>query len=60
MTRDLTATSSRIVYENRWMRVREDATRRRDGTPGVYGVVEKVDFAVIAPIEDGMTWLVEQ
>ena len=60
MTRDLTATSSRIVYENPWMRVREDATRRRDGSAGIYGIVEKADFAVIAPVEAGMTWLVEQ
>ena len=42
------------------MRVREDATRRRDGSAGIYGVVEKADFAVIAPVEAGMTWLVEQ
>ena len=60
VTPDVSAVSSRVVYENRWMRVREDATRRRDGTPGIYGVVEKADFAVIAPVEEGMTWLVEQ
>ncbi len=32
--------SSRDVYENPWIRVREDAVRRPDGSPGVYGVVE--------------------
>jgi enoyl-CoA hydratase/carnithine racemase len=31
---------SRVVYENPWIRVREDAVERPDGTPGVYGVVE--------------------
>ena len=33
--------ASRVVYENRWMRVREDQVRRPDGSDGVYGVVEK-------------------
>jgi 8-oxo-dGTP pyrophosphatase MutT (NUDIX family) len=32
--------SSRIVYENRWVRVREDEVIRPDGGPGIYGVVE--------------------
>lgn len=31
---------SRAVYENAWIRVREDQVRRPDGTRGVYGVVE--------------------
>lgn len=52
--------SSRIVYENRWMRVREDAIERQDGSPGIYGVVEKTDFAVIVPFDDGLIHLVEQ
>ena len=52
--------SSRIVYENRWMRVREDAIERQDGSPGIYGVVEKADFAVIAPVDNGMIYLIEQ
>ena len=33
--------STRVVYENRWMRVHEDRTERDDGTPGLYGWVEK-------------------
>lgn len=32
--------SSRTVYENRWIRVREDAVVRPDGEEGIYGVVE--------------------
>jgi ADP-ribose pyrophosphatase len=51
---------TRVVYENRWMRVREDRTRRRDGKEGIYGVVEKVDFCVIAAIDQGHIYLVEQ
>jgi 8-oxo-dGTP pyrophosphatase MutT (NUDIX family) len=51
---------TRIVYENRWMRVREDRTRRSDGKEGVYGVVEKADFCVIAAVDRGLVHLVEQ
>src|SRR3954451_1709108 len=31
---------SRVVYENPWIRVREDDVTRPDGGRGVYGVVE--------------------
>jgi beta-phosphoglucomutase-like phosphatase (HAD superfamily)/8-oxo-dGTP pyrophosphatase MutT (NUDIX family) len=58
---DIETLGTRIVYENRWMRVREDAIRRRDGSGGIYGVVEKPDFAVIVPVEDdGRIHLVQQ
>jgi 8-oxo-dGTP pyrophosphatase MutT (NUDIX family) len=48
--------STRVVYENRWMRVHED---RLDGG-GLYGWVEKSPSALIVPIEDGHVWLIEQ
>jgi len=58
---NIETTSTRLVYENRWMRVREDTIRRRDGSTGIYGVVEKPDFVVIVPVEDdGRVHLVEQ
>jgi ADP-ribose pyrophosphatase len=58
---DIKTLGSRVVYENRWMRVREDAIRRRDGSDGIYGVVEKPDFVVIVPVEDdGRIHLVQQ
>lgn len=58
---DIVTTGTRIVYENRWMRVREDAIRRRDGSTGIYGVVEKDDFVVIVPVHaDGAITLVQQ
>ena len=60
MVVDITTTGSRIVYENRWMRVREDAIQWRDGSAGIYGVVDKRDFVVIAPIEGGIVHLVQQ
>jgi ADP-ribose pyrophosphatase len=52
--------STRIAYENPWTRVREDRIRRPDGSDGIYGVVERSDFAVIMPVQDGMVTLVEQ
>jgi ADP-ribose pyrophosphatase len=57
---EIETTASRIVYENRWMRVREDSIERQDGSLGIYGVVEKADFAVIVPLDNGVIHLVEQ
>jgi 8-oxo-dGTP pyrophosphatase MutT (NUDIX family) len=53
-------TSSRLVYENRWMRVHEDITELPDGSPGLYGWVEKPPSALIVPLTDEHVWLVEQ
>ncbi|GAA1653894.1 NUDIX domain-containing protein [Actinoplanes couchii] len=52
--------STRVVYENPWMTVREDQVRRPDGSPGIYGVVEKPDFALVLPRWEQGFWLVEQ
>jgi hypothetical protein len=43
--------TSRVVHENAWMSVREDQVRLPDGTPGVSGVVDKPDFALIIPCD---------
>jgi 8-oxo-dGTP pyrophosphatase MutT (NUDIX family) len=53
-------TSSRIVYENRWMRVHEDRTELPDGTAGLYGWIEKRPATIIVPLEDDAVWLVQQ
>jgi ADP-ribose pyrophosphatase len=45
--------SSRAVYSNRWMTVREHQIERADGSPGIYGVVEKPDFVLVIPIQKG-------
>jgi hypothetical protein len=58
--RSITTLSSREVYRNSWMRVREDEILRSNGQKGIYGVVEKHDGAIILPIDDGRIWLVEQ
>jgi ADP-ribose pyrophosphatase len=52
--------SSREVYRNHWMRLREDEILRSNGEKGVYGVVEKEDSAIILPLDQGRVWLVEQ
>jgi ADP-ribose pyrophosphatase len=51
---------SEAVYRNRWMTVREDEIVRADGSAGLYGVIEKTDFAVIAAVSDKGVYLVEQ
>ncbi len=45
--RSITTLSSREVYRNHWMRVREDEILRANGEKGIYGVVEKHDAAII-------------
>jgi len=52
--------SSRVVYRNPWMTVREDEIERDNGTRGIYGVVEKFDSAIILPIDGDQVYLVEQ
>lgn len=52
--------SSRVVYRNRWMSVREDAIERADGSEGIYGVVDKPEAAIIIPIGAGGVHLVQQ
>src|SRR6195952_2954673 len=53
-------TASRTVYSNEWLSVREDEFERVDGSTGIYGVVDKQDFAIVIPEQDGMFLLVEQ
>ncbi len=54
--------SSRVVYDNPWVRVREDEVLRPDGSPGIYGVVHFKNRAVgVLPVDqDGRIWLVGQ
>ncbi len=52
--------SSREVYANNWMTVREDRIRRPDGTDGIYGVVDKPTYALVIPRDGDRLHLVEQ
>jgi ADP-ribose pyrophosphatase len=52
--------STREIYRNRWIRLREDEIERSSGVHGIYSVIDKQDCAIILPIEDGEIYLVEQ
>jgi 8-oxo-dGTP pyrophosphatase MutT (NUDIX family) len=52
--------SSRQVYANSWMTVREDAIRRPDGSDGIFGVIDKPTAAVVIPLDGHRLHLVEQ
>jgi 8-oxo-dGTP pyrophosphatase MutT (NUDIX family) len=60
MPPSITTLSSREVYRNHWLRLREDRILRSNGQEGLYGVVDKDDAAIILPIDQGRVWLVEQ
>jgi 8-oxo-dGTP pyrophosphatase MutT (NUDIX family) len=42
------------------MTVREDPIRRSDGSTGIYGVVDKPDYALVIPLDGERVRLVEQ
>jgi ADP-ribose pyrophosphatase len=52
--------STREVYRNRWITLREDRIRHDSGTEGIYSVVSKPDFALVIPRVDDDFYLVEQ
>jgi 8-oxo-dGTP pyrophosphatase MutT (NUDIX family) len=57
-----TTLSTRPIYENAWIALREDQVIRPDGKPGIYGVVQFKHRAVgVLPVdEEGRVWLVGQ
>lgn len=57
-----TTLTTREVYSNKWIRVREDQVINPSGGRGIYGVVEYKNRAVgVVPVDDeGFTWLVGQ
>ena len=52
--------TTKTVYQNNWMRVREDTFQRPDGSVATYGVVDRDDFAVVIAETSGGFYLVEQ
>ena len=53
--------SSRLVYENPWIRVREDQVIAPSGAPGIYGVVEaRAAVGVVALTDLNEVYLVGQ
>jgi ADP-ribose pyrophosphatase len=54
-------TASRVAYETRWIRIREDRVLHADGREGLYSVVEQPDFVVVMALDaTGNLCLVEQ
>ncbi|SHN02142.1 NUDIX domain-containing protein [Cryptosporangium aurantiacum] len=51
---------TRVAYKNPWLSVREDTVRWPDGSTGIYGVIDKRDFALVVPFDGGGFHLVEQ
>lgn len=52
-------TSSKYVYENKWIKVRHDEIVTPQGTKGIYGVVEAQPFVMIIPKVKNEYYLVE-
>jgi 8-oxo-dGTP pyrophosphatase MutT (NUDIX family) len=52
---------TRLIYENPWIRLREDSVIRPDGKPGIYSVVEtRVATGVVALTPEREIYLVGQ
>ena len=53
--------STKIIYKNKWMRLREDQVITLSGTKGIYGVIEAFPALGIVPLTDNLeTYLVGQ
>jgi len=49
--RSIKKLSTREVYRNKWMSLREDAILRSNGEQGIYAVMDKEPAAIIIPLE---------
>jgi 8-oxo-dGTP pyrophosphatase MutT (NUDIX family) len=52
--------SSRLVYRNSWLSLREDQVERPDGSRGIYSVIDRPDYAVVIASENDGFHLVDQ
>ncbi len=52
--------ASSVVYENRWITLREDRLEHADGSPGLYSVILKSPAAIVIPLDGDEVVLVEQ
>ena len=60
MISSVRTTSSRSIYANPWMTVREDTFELPGGGEGLYGVVDKPDYALVIALARGAMMMVEQ
>lgn len=49
-----------VVYTDEWIQLRKDEIERLDGSRGTYAFIEKRDFALVVPAENGGFHLVEE
>lgn len=52
--------ASSVVYSDNWTRLRRDDIERADGARGTYAVIERDNFALVIPAENGGFYLVEE
>lgn len=52
--------SSKTVYQNQWIKVREDKYQTPNGNEGIFGVIEGMPFALIIPKIGEKYLLIEQ
>ncbi len=52
--------ASSVIYRDNWMRLRLDDIERADGGRGTYAVIERDDFALIVPADNGGFHLIEE
>lgn len=56
-----TQLSSRIAYENRWIKIQEDQVLRPDGKPGMYAFLHKKPGNFIVPVnQDGEIYFIKE
>lgn len=61
MTEGWQTLSSREIYRNPWIRLREDDVVRPNGSRGIYGIVEMAPAVAVVPLtDDGRVHLVGQ
>lgn len=52
---------TKVIYENPWIKVREDSVKRPDGTDGIFGVVDYAPGAHIMAIDtDGKVIVIRE
>lgn len=52
--------STTPIYKNPWLSLREDIIERPNGEEGLFGIIEKPNFAAVVAVQDGHIYLVEQ
>jgi len=57
---EIVRTDRRMAYKNPWMTVWEDQVVFPNGSEGIYGLVDKPDFALVVPFDGSGFYLVEQ